>query len=230
MRSATVRLLATALPTSSIVVCQKDLLPTKEDKQLLRESAREDRLQAYIKGDALALYRAECHGGQERSRACAAARDLIEARSHALMHPPAATAHSLKHYHLRHGCTRCTPAAADAAAAAVARTKASRVVEVGAGRATGRRRRRLGADNILAFDDGSAVPSAGAPDVFPVVRGDAADAVAVADALLLVYPPPTPMARAPAAAAGASCSTRASPAAAPTATRSSSTSSRPTFS
>ena len=34
-----------------------------------------------------------------------------------------------------------------------------------------------------------------APDVFPVVRGDAADAVAVADALLLVYPPPTPMAR-----------------------------------
>ena len=198
MRSATARLLATALPTSSIVVCQKDLLPTKEDKKLLRERrAREDRLQAYIKGDALALYRAKCHGGQERSRACAAARELIEARSHALMHPPAATAHSLKHYHLRHGCTRCTPAAADAAAAAIARTKASRVVEVGAGRGhwAAALERRLGADNILAFDDGSAVPSAGAPDVFPVVRGDAADAVAVADALLLVYPPPTPMAR-----------------------------------
>ena len=107
-------------------------------------------LQQYVQTEALQLYARHCKGA-ERSQRCAETRRAIEDAAHALAHP-GTTAGAMRHYHARHGCTRCTPEAVAACAAF------PRIVEIGAGR--GHWARALGDAGVAveAYDDGSALP------------------------------------------------------------------------
>ena len=142
---------------------------------------------AYVQTEALQLYARHCKGA-ERSQRCAETRRAIEDAAHALAHP-GTTPGAMRHYHARHGCTRCTPEAVAACA------EFPRIVEIGAGRGHWARALRDAGVAVEAFDDGSALPGRGAA-VFPVKRGDGLAAVRGSPdaALLLVFPPPTPMA------------------------------------
>ena len=137
--------------------------------------------------EALQLYARHCKGA-ERSQRCAETRRAIEDAAHALAHP-GTTPGAMRHYHARHGCTRCTPEAVAACA------EFPRIVEIGAGRGHWARALRDAGVAVEAYDDGSALPGRGAA-VFPVNRGDGLAAVRGSPdaALLLVFPPPTPMA------------------------------------
>ena len=193
---AALRLLLGSVPAAGAVsacAARLGLNPSVEDRAVLEDRRRREELvQEYVRGGGLALYRAECHG-REASRRCVAARAAIEARTQELMHPPGVTAHSLRHYHLRHGCTRCTRQAVEAAAAA---SRGRPVVEVGAGRGHWAKALSDAGLEVSAFDDGSAVPGGGADPLFPVRRGGGSEALRDSRAtLLLVFPPPTPMAR-----------------------------------
>lgn len=191
MRPQLVRFLggacSVAAPAAAASCRRANMSPSESERSVLQERrVREDAVQAYVRGDGLALYKAECHKN-ESSAACAAARAAIEAASHELMYPAGSgvTAHSMRHYHGRHGCTRCT----EEAVAACARS-ATAVVEIGAGRGHWAKALADAGLCVAAYDDGSAVPAAakGAP-LHPVHRGDGADAL-LADAqaaLLLAF-------------------------------------------
>ena len=179
---------STLLPAAAAPIALCSTRPTPSEREALRARAeREARLQQYVQTEALQLYARHCKGA-ERSQRCAETRRAIEDAAHALAHP-GTTAGAMRHYHARHGCTRCTPEAVAACAAF------PRIVEIGAGR--GHWARALGDAGVAveAFDDGSALPGRGA-QVFPVAMGDGLAAVRGSPdaALLLVFPPPTPMA------------------------------------
>ena len=179
---------STLLPAAAAPIALCSTRPTPSEREALRDRAeREAKLQRYVQTEALQLYARHCKGA-ERSQRCAETRRAIEDAAHALAHP-GTTAGAMRHYHARHGCTRCTPEAVAAC------TAFPRIVEIGAGR--GHWARALGDAGVAveAFDDGSALPGRGAA-VFPVVRGDGLAAVRASPdaALLLVFPPPTPMA------------------------------------
>jgi len=176
------------LPAAAAPIALCSTRPTPSEREALRARAeREARLQQYVQTEALQLYARHCKGA-ERSQRCAETRRAIEDAAHALAHP-GTTAGAMRHYHARHGCTRCTPEAVAACA------EFPRIVEIGAGRGHWARALRDAGVAVEAYDDGSALPGRGAP-VFPVARGDGLAAVRGSPdaALLLVFPPPTPMA------------------------------------
>ena len=179
---------AALLPAAAAPIALCSTRPTPSEREALRDRAeREARLQQYVQTEALQLYARHCKGA-ERSQRCAETRRAIEDAAHALAHP-GTTAGAMRHYHARHGCTRCTPEAVAACA------EFPRIVEIGAGRGHWARALRDAGVAVEAYDDGSALPGRGAA-VHPVVRGDGLAAVRARPdaALLLVFPPPTPMA------------------------------------
>jgi len=188
---AALRRAAALLPAAAapIALCAANTTqPTPSERTALSERAeREAQLQRYVTTEALALYARHCKGA-ERSERCAVTRRTIEAAAHALAHPDT-TPGALRHYHARHGCTRCTPAAVEVC------RKFPQIVEIGAGRGHWARALRDAGVAVEAYDDGSALPGRGAA-VFPVIKGDGLAAVRNDPdaALLLVFPPPTPMA------------------------------------
>ena len=88
---------AVAAPAAALC----DARPTPAERCVLDDRRRRERvLRRYLQSEGAALYRKHCQGA-ERSRTCAAARDLIADRSHTLSHPDGTTRHHLEHYHER---------------------------------------------------------------------------------------------------------------------------------